>query len=79
MSRAPGWANQKDRATPELVFMCERLECRAIEKAMMAALRSGLPITLLLDLTVPGGPNSAEIARHERASLGTGSTYHRWV
>lgn len=43
----------------------------------MAALRSRLPITLLIDITMPDGPNSTEIAQHERASLGTGSTYHR--
>lgn len=77
MSPAPGWANQKDPAAPDLVSMCERLECRAIGRAMMAALRSRLPITLLIDITMPDGPNSTEIAQHERASLGTGSTYHR--
>ncbi len=29
-------------------------------------LRGGVPLSLLLDLALPGGPDSAEIARTER-------------
>lgn len=29
-------------------------------------LRCGVPLTLLLDLALPDGPDSREIARHER-------------
>ena len=28
-------------------------------------LRAGVPLSLLLDLALPGGPDSREIARHE--------------
>jgi hypothetical protein len=29
-------------------------------------LRGGVPLSLLLDLAAPDGPDSADIARHER-------------
>ena len=31
-------------------------------------LRSGVPLSLLLDLAAPDGPDSREIARYERAA-----------
>lgn len=35
-------------------------------------LRCGVPLTLLLDLASPDGPDSREIARHERGLLAAG-------
>jgi hypothetical protein len=37
------------------------------ESAAFAWLRSGVPLSLLLDLAAPEGPDSAEIARSERS------------
>ena len=43
---------------------------------IMALLRRGVPLTLLLDLADPRGPQSEDLLRHEatspRASRGTG-------
>lgn len=36
------------------------------ESAAFALLRSGVPLSLLLDLASPDGPDSREIARQER-------------
>ena len=38
----------------------------AATSLVMRALQAGIPLTLLIDLRTPGGPDSAEIARHER-------------
>lgn len=40
------------------------------ESMAFGLLRSGVPLSLLLDLASPDGPDSAEIARHERTGRG---------
>jgi hypothetical protein len=36
------------------------------ESTVFGWLRNGVPLSLLMDLAAPDGPDSAEIARHER-------------
>jgi hypothetical protein len=35
---------------------------------VLSLLRTGVPLSLLADLADPSGPDSVEIARHERAA-----------